>query len=120
MNNLYDCNVCFNDKCKQIIICFRCNFQSCYKCKEKLVKFDPVPEDIFEFKNEQNVPYQITVEFRLYKDLYLSILCSPSNYDTKLEYSYTVDDVKKHILNNYSVLFLKLFCVSILFSILLK
>ena len=38
LNNLYDCNVCFNDKCKQIIICFRCNFQSCYKCKEKLNK----------------------------------------------------------------------------------
>jgi len=38
LNNFYDCNVCFNDKCKQIIICFRCNFQSCYKCKEKLNK----------------------------------------------------------------------------------
>lgn len=78
-----------------------------YKCKEK-VNFDPVPEDIFEFKNEQNVPYQITVEFRFYKDLYLSILCSPFKYDTKLEYSYTVDDVKKHtiaILNFYEPLF---------------
>jgi hypothetical protein len=38
LNNFYDCNVCFNDKCKQIIICFRCNFQTCYKCKEKLNK----------------------------------------------------------------------------------
>jgi len=79
-----------------------------FKCKENSVKFDPVPDDIFEFKNEQNVPYQITVEFRLYKDLYLSILCSPSEYDTKLEYSYTVDDVKKYtiaILNFYEPLF---------------
>jgi hypothetical protein len=68
---------------------------------------------VFEFTEEQNLPYQITVEFRIYTDLLLSIRFSPSEYDTSdlsalLEESYTVDDLKKYtiaILEFYKPLF---------------
>ena len=45
----------------------------------KILKDDVNPHDIFEFTEKQNVPYQITVEFRSFLRLFLSSILDPSH-----------------------------------------
>ena len=45
----------------------------------KILKDDVNPHDIFEFTEKQNVPYQITVEFRSFLMLFLSSILEPSH-----------------------------------------
>jgi hypothetical protein len=45
----------------------------------KILKDDVNPHDIFEFTEKQNVPYQITVEFRSFLLLFLSSILEPSH-----------------------------------------
>lgn len=35
LTKCYECNICFNDKCKTIIFCSICNLQICLKCNNK-------------------------------------------------------------------------------------
>jgi hypothetical protein len=45
----------------------------------KILTDDDNPHDIFEFTEKQNVPYQITVEFRSFLLLFLSSILEPSH-----------------------------------------
>jgi hypothetical protein len=40
LTKYYECNICFNDKCKTIISCSICNLQMCFKCDNKLAKIN--------------------------------------------------------------------------------
>jgi hypothetical protein len=80
------------------------NFESA-----KILEDDINPHDVFEFKKDQNVPYQITVEFRSFLTLLLSCLLGPSHpwffaLTNQEEYSKTLyKEVKTERLMDYPV-----------------
>jgi hypothetical protein len=72
----------------------------------KILENDVNPHDIFEFKKDQNVPYQITVEFRSFLKLLLSCLLEPSHpkfFELTNQEEYSKIEVKTGILMSYPV-----------------